>query len=127
MWIIANHMTDTANNPLLKFLKRYLRATDGLRGNAFWVNETDPKTVKVKRFATPLVPGPGAGVHRQQDLLGGHHRQDPGLDLTERDLRPDRQRCAGVVLEDARAARSRCGRMTPPIVQHQRGATHPLR
>jgi tellurite resistance protein TerC len=54
MWIIADHMPDIANNPLLKFLKRHMRVTDGLRGNAFWVRETDPKTGKLERFATPL-------------------------------------------------------------------------
>lgn len=54
MWIIADHMPDIANNPLLKFLKRHMRVTDGLRGNAFWVNEPDPATGKVERFATPL-------------------------------------------------------------------------
>lgn len=54
MWVIADHMPDIASNPLLKFLKRHLRVTDGLRGNAFWVRETDPKTGKVERFATPL-------------------------------------------------------------------------
>lgn len=54
MWIIADHMPDIANNPLLKFLKRHMRVTDGLRGNAFWVRETDTKTGKLERFATPL-------------------------------------------------------------------------
>lgn len=54
MWVIADHMPDIAGNPMLKFLKRHMRMTDGLRGNAFWVRETDPKTGKVERFATPL-------------------------------------------------------------------------
>jgi tellurite resistance protein TerC len=54
MWVIADHMPDIANNPLLKFLKRHMRVTDGLRGNAFWVRETDPATGKLRRFATPL-------------------------------------------------------------------------
>ncbi len=54
MWIIADHVPDIANNPLLKYLKQHLRVTDGLRGNAFWVRETDPTTGKVVRFATPL-------------------------------------------------------------------------
>jgi len=54
MWIIADHMPDIANNPLLKFLNRRMRVTDGLRGNAFWVHEPDPATGKVVRFATPL-------------------------------------------------------------------------
>ncbi len=55
MWVIADHMPDIANNPLLKFLKRHMRVTDGLRGSAFWVRESDPKTGKLERFATPLV------------------------------------------------------------------------
>ena len=54
MWVIADHMPDLADNPLLKFLKRHVRLTDGLRGNAFWVREADPATGKVERFATPL-------------------------------------------------------------------------
>jgi tellurite resistance protein TerC len=55
MWIIADHVPDIANNPLLKFLKRHMRLTDGLRGNAFWVQESDPASGKVVRFATPLL------------------------------------------------------------------------
>jgi len=55
MWIIADHVPDIANNPLLKFLKRHVRVTDGLRGNAFWVQEPDPSSGKVVRFATPLL------------------------------------------------------------------------
>ncbi len=54
MWVIADHVPDIANNPLLKFLKRHMRVTDGLRGNAFWVREIDPATDKLERFATPL-------------------------------------------------------------------------
>jgi tellurite resistance protein TerC len=54
MWIIADHMPDIANNPLLMFLKKRMRVTEGLRGNAFWVREADPKTGNVERFATPL-------------------------------------------------------------------------
>lgn len=55
MWIIADNMPDIANNPLLKFLKKRMRVTEGLRGNAFWVREPDPATGKVVRFATPLL------------------------------------------------------------------------
>ena len=54
MWVIADHAPDIANNPLLKFLKRHMRVVDGLRGNAFWVREPDPRTGKLERFATPL-------------------------------------------------------------------------
>ncbi|MEC5399886.1 TerC family protein [Uliginosibacterium sp. H1] len=55
MWVIADHTPDIATNPLLKFLKRHMRVTDGLRGSAFWVKEADPATGKVERFATPLL------------------------------------------------------------------------
>jgi tellurite resistance protein TerC len=54
MWFMVDHEPDIANNPLLKFLKKHMRVTDGLRGNAFWVREPDPKTGRVERFATPL-------------------------------------------------------------------------
>ena len=55
MWIIADHMPDIANNPVLKFMKRHMRVTDGLRGNAFWVREPDPVSGKLVRFSTPLL------------------------------------------------------------------------
>lgn len=55
MWVIADHVPDIANNPLLKLVKRHVRVTEGLRGNAFWVRETDPVTGQTARFATPLL------------------------------------------------------------------------
>ncbi len=54
MWVIADHTPDIASNPVLKFLRRHMRVTEGLRGNAFWVREADPATGRVERFATPL-------------------------------------------------------------------------
>jgi tellurite resistance protein TerC len=54
MWVIADHVPDIANNPLLKFLKRHMRVTDGLRGSAFFIREADPATGRIERFATPL-------------------------------------------------------------------------
>ncbi|MCX7683947.1 MAG: TerC family protein [Acetobacteraceae bacterium] len=45
---------DIGENPLLKFLRRHLRVTEGVRGHRFFVRETDPKTGKVALFATPL-------------------------------------------------------------------------
>ncbi len=54
MWIIADHVPDIGNNPVLKFLRKRIRVTTGLRGNAFWVREPDPVTGKVERWATPL-------------------------------------------------------------------------
>ncbi len=55
MWWMVDHEPDIANNPLLKFLRRHLRITDGLRGKAFVVTEPDPATGKAVRFATPLL------------------------------------------------------------------------
>ena len=55
MWIIADHVPDIASNPLLKFLRRHMRVSEGLRGNAFWVREHDPATGRLERFATPLL------------------------------------------------------------------------
>jgi tellurite resistance protein TerC len=55
MWFMVDHEPDIANNPLLKWLKKHMRVTEGLRGSAFWVREHDPKTGRVERFATPLL------------------------------------------------------------------------
>ncbi len=54
MWIIADYVPDIGNNPVLKFLRKRIRVTTGLRGNAFWVYELDPATGKTVRWATPL-------------------------------------------------------------------------
>lgn len=54
MWMVADHMPDIANNPVLKFLRKRMRVTDGLHGNAFFVHQPDPATGKVVRWATPL-------------------------------------------------------------------------
>jgi tellurite resistance protein TerC len=54
MWVIADHMPDIGNNPLLKFLRKHLRVTPELHGNAFFVRKSDPATGAMARFATPL-------------------------------------------------------------------------
>ena len=54
MWVIADHMPDIANNPLLKWLRRHLRVTPELHGNAFFVRESNPSTRRLTRAATPL-------------------------------------------------------------------------
>ena len=54
MWILADHVPDIASNPLLKWLKRHMRVTETLHGNAFWVKQIDPATGTVVRWATPL-------------------------------------------------------------------------
>ncbi|MEY3200703.1 MAG: hypothetical protein RIR70_253 [Pseudomonadota bacterium] len=55
MWRLADHEPDLANNALLKFLKKRVRITSGLRGNAFWVRENDPTTGRPVLWATPLL------------------------------------------------------------------------
>ena len=54
MWRMADHTPDIGNSPLLAWLKRHLRVTDGMRGSAFFVHEPDAKTGTVARHATPL-------------------------------------------------------------------------
>jgi tellurite resistance protein TerC len=54
MWRMVYHVPDIASNPLLKFLKKHMRVTDRLQGNAFWVRQADPATGKRVRSATPL-------------------------------------------------------------------------
>ena len=50
-----DHDPDIASNPLLKFLRRRLNVTDELHGHAFTVRKEDPKTGKLKLYATPLL------------------------------------------------------------------------
>ena len=54
MWVIADHMPDIANNPLLKFIRKHVRITDKVHGNAFFVQQPDPATGKLVRWGTPL-------------------------------------------------------------------------
>ena len=54
MWLIADHMPDIGNNPLLKFLRKHLKVTPEVQGNAFFVQQPDPASGKLVRFATPL-------------------------------------------------------------------------
>lgn len=55
MWFAGDHGPDIANNPLLNFLRRHVRITDGLRGNAFVVTEPHPASGQPVRCATPLL------------------------------------------------------------------------
>ena len=54
MLMIANHMPDIGNNPLLKFLRKRMSVTEKIEGNAFFVYKRDPATGKTIRWATPL-------------------------------------------------------------------------
>ena len=54
MWAVADHMPDIDNNPVLRWLRRHLRVTPALHGNAFFVQQPDPVTGTPLRWATPL-------------------------------------------------------------------------
>ena len=54
MLVTDDEHIDISQNPVLRFLKRRLNVTEGLRGGAFFVQEPDPKSGKLMRFATPL-------------------------------------------------------------------------
>lgn len=54
MLLTADQEYDVASNPVLKFLRKKLPVTDGLRNEKFLVRETDPATGKLKTFITPL-------------------------------------------------------------------------
>ena len=54
MWMLADHVPDIANNPLLKFLRKRLRVTPEVQGSAFFVMRPDPVSGKAVRWATPL-------------------------------------------------------------------------
>ena len=45
---------DMGNNKLIKFFRKHLRVTDGLRGDKFFVKQNDQKTGKLVLFVTPL-------------------------------------------------------------------------
>lgn len=54
MLVTDDKEMDISQNPVLKFMKRHMNVTDTLHGNNFFVQQPDPKTGKLVRFATPL-------------------------------------------------------------------------
>lgn len=54
MWVMADHTPDIANNLVLKFLRKRIRVTPQIEGNAFFVHKADLVTGKTVRWATPL-------------------------------------------------------------------------
>ncbi|MFO0439512.1 MAG: TerC family protein, partial [Betaproteobacteria bacterium] len=54
MWILADHMPDIASNPLLRFLRKRLRVTEGLEGNAFMVRRPSGSGGQMQTWVTPL-------------------------------------------------------------------------
>lgn len=54
MLMMADHVTDIGNNPVLKFMNKHFRITDTLHGQKFFVKQPDPKTGTLITFVTPL-------------------------------------------------------------------------
>ena len=54
MWLVADHTPDIANNLILKYLRKHMRVTPQVEGNAFFVCKPDAVTGKPVRWATPL-------------------------------------------------------------------------
>lgn len=53
LWM-ANHQPSLEGNPLLRLLRRLMRVTPQVRGNAFFVREPHPVTGKQVAWATPI-------------------------------------------------------------------------
>jgi tellurite resistance protein TerC len=45
---------DISKNPVIRFVKKYMRVTDELKGNKFFIRQLDANTGKKALFATPL-------------------------------------------------------------------------
>jgi len=54
LWMV-DHQPDIAANPVLRLLRRHLRVTDALHGQAFVVRQVDARTGKLALYATPLL------------------------------------------------------------------------
>lgn len=55
MLFVGEKEHDMDSNPVLNFLRRRMPLTNELQGHAFVVKQPDPKTGRVRRFATPLL------------------------------------------------------------------------
>jgi tellurite resistance protein TerC len=55
MWRTADEAPDIGNNTILLWLRRHLRVTNELHGNAFVVQQAHPVSGKPVRWATPLL------------------------------------------------------------------------
>ncbi len=54
MLVRKSEQMDVSSNPVLRWLRRWLRVTDQLHGNAFMVRQTDPASGKLATYVTPL-------------------------------------------------------------------------
>lgn len=55
MWRMAAVPHDLSGSPLMGWVRRHLRMTDGLRGNRFWVREPAADGSGIRLHATPLL------------------------------------------------------------------------
>ncbi len=55
MWLTAENEYDVGKSPVLLWVRRRFRVTDGLHGQKFWVRMADPGSGKVAWFMTPLL------------------------------------------------------------------------
>lgn len=55
MLVMIDHQPDIANNPVLRLLKKHLRVTETMHGQAFTVKQAHPQTGKMVVYATPLL------------------------------------------------------------------------
>ena len=55
MLVMVDRQPDIAANPVLRLLRRHLRVTDELHGQAFTGRRADPRSGKAVLFATPLL------------------------------------------------------------------------
>ncbi|WP_232419343.1 TerC family protein [Paracoccus sp. N5] len=55
MLFVGDKEHDMGANPVLRFLRRRMPLTEGLHGHAFVVRQPDPRTGRLRRFATPLL------------------------------------------------------------------------
>jgi integral membrane protein, TerC family len=54
MLVVKEGETDVSRNPVVRFLSRRMRVTDGLHGQRFFVRQPHPKTGRLVVWATPL-------------------------------------------------------------------------
>ena len=55
MLFVGEKEHDMDSNPVLNFLRRRMPLTNALQGHAFVVKQPDPRTGRIRRFATPLL------------------------------------------------------------------------
>lgn len=55
MLFVGDKEHDMESNPILGFLRRHMPLSKDLHGHAFTVRQPDPKTGKLRRYATPLL------------------------------------------------------------------------